>query len=436
MADRTVGYRRQGPAVTSRRVPGALNHAERLGPPFDLGDRHRLHLRPARPRSRRSIESLGQQTVAPAETLLVIDYAPELEEECRRRWSDIRVIPNRAERGSCGGRNTGVAESTGEVVAFLDDDAIPTTSGSSGSAPTLPTRGVIGVAGGVNPRWLDKRPAWFPPEFDWVVGCMHSGMPKEREPVRNAIAANMAIRREEMLAVGGLRKEFSRIEKNAAGGEETDLCIRLTERWPERMILFDPAPAVEHCVPPERGELRYFITRCFAEGRSKAALARLVGSQSGLSSERSYVRRTLPLGVLRGLGDVLHGEFAGGRAGGDDHRRPGNDRGRLRDRVAPRRGGTGGSGDGRAAAVARAHGDAAEPAGPGRSRAPRQRSHPPRRCRRRRGRGALHRAGRTEAARGGARRSQDPRPARLAGQARLVRRTPASGARSAAPSPT
>lgn len=261
------------------------------------------------------VESMRHQTVAPAETLLVIDYAPDLEEECRRRWPDIRVIPNAAERGSCGGRNTGVAESAGEVVAFLDDDAIPDHDWIESLSADFADPRVIGVAGGVNPRWLDRRPTWFPPEFDWVVGCMHSGMPKEREPVRNAIAANMAIRREEMLAVGGLRKEFSRIEKNAAGGEETDLCIRLTERWPERMILFDPAPAVEHCVPPERGELRYFITRCFAEGRSKAALARLVGSQPGLSSERSYVRRTLPLGVQRNLAGVLRGEFAGiGRA--------------------------------------------------------------------------------------------------------------------------
>jgi glycosyltransferase involved in cell wall biosynthesis len=257
------------------------------------------------------VESLRQQTVAPAETLLVIDYAPELEEECKRRWPDVRVIPNRKERGSCGGRNTGVEESNGEVVAFLDDDAIPNHEWIERLGADFADPRVVGVAGGVNPRWLDARPVWFPPEFDWVVGCMHSGMPKQREPVRNAIAANMAIRRAEMIEVGGLRKEFSRIEKNAAGGEETDLCIRLTARWPERMILFDPVPAVEHCVPPERGEARYFITRCFAEGRSKAALAHLVGSDSGLSSERSYVRRTLPRGVLRGFGDAARGNFAG-----------------------------------------------------------------------------------------------------------------------------
>lgn len=259
------------------------------------------------------VESLRNQTVAPAETLLVIDYAPELEEECRRRWPDVRVIPNALERGSCGGRNTGVRESAGEIVAFLDDDAVPNHEWIEQLGADFGDPRVVGVAGGVNPRWLAERPAWFPPEFDWVVGCMHSGMPKQREPVRNAIAANMAIRRAEMLEVGGLRKEFSRIEKNAAGGEETDLCIRLTARWPERMVLFDPAPAVEHFVPPERGELRYFITRCFAEGRSKAALAHLVGSQSGLSSERSYVRRTLPLGVLSDLGEGLRGDLGGFR---------------------------------------------------------------------------------------------------------------------------
>jgi hypothetical protein len=41
-----------------------------------------------------------------------------------------------------------------------------------------------------------------------------------------------------------------------------------------------------------------------------------VGSGDGLSSERSYVTRTLPLGVARGLGGLLRGRPAGlGRAG-------------------------------------------------------------------------------------------------------------------------
>ncbi len=258
-----------------------------------------------------TIDSLHNQTVAPAEIILVIDYQPELLEECGKRWPDVRVVPNHEERGSCGGRNTGVAESKGEVVAFLDDDAVPGHDWIERMGAAYADPRVLGVGGGVRPRWLEERPSWFPPEFDWIVGCAHSGMPKQPTPVRNVIAANMSIRRDAMLEVGGLRQEFSRIEKNAAGGEETDLCIRLTDRWPEGVILFNPEAAVEHLVPAERGELRYYISRCFAEGRSKAVLARMVGIDSGLSSERAYVRRTLPLGVLRNLGDVFKGDVAG-----------------------------------------------------------------------------------------------------------------------------
>jgi glycosyltransferase involved in cell wall biosynthesis len=141
-------------------------------------------------------------------------------------------------------------------------------------------------------------------------------MPHELAAVRNVIAANMSVRRADMIAVGGLRQEFSRIQKNAAGGEETDLCIRLRASRPGAVVLYDPDAGVEHLVPTERGELRYFIGRCFAEGRSKRTLAAMVGADDGLSSERSYVRRTLPLGVAANLGRLLRGDLAGaGRAG-------------------------------------------------------------------------------------------------------------------------
>jgi GT2 family glycosyltransferase len=263
------------------------------------------------PTIKETIESLRGQTVAPAEIVLVIDHATDLMEACTRLWPDVRVIPNREEPGSCGGRNTGVSESSGEVVAFLDDDAVPGADWIERLGTAYSDPRVLSVGGGVRPRWLTKRPSWFPPEFDWIVGCAHSGMPSRRAPVRNVIIANMSVRRDAMLEVGGLRNEFSRIQKNAAGAEETDLCIRLKARWPESLILFDPEAAVEHVVPAERTKLRYFIGRCFAEGRSKAALAQLVGAESGLSEERSYVRRTLPLGVMRNLAGIFRGDFGG-----------------------------------------------------------------------------------------------------------------------------
>ena len=67
-----------------------------------------------------------------------------------------------------------------------------------------------------------------------------------------------------------------------------------------------------------RAGFGYFTERCSAEGRSKAVLTAMVGSDAGLSSERSYVRRTLPRGFLRGVGDALSREAGGPDALGDD----------------------------------------------------------------------------------------------------------------------
>ena len=254
-----------------------------------------------------AIESIRSQTVAAHEIVLVIDHSPELEAVCKERWPEIAVVPNREQQGLSGARNTGVAECSGEVVAFLDDDAVAAPDWLQRLGDAYADPRVMGAGGAIHPAWAEGKPSWFPAEFDWVVGCTHSGMPQERSPVRNLVGANMSFRREALAEVGGFRHELGRIGTIPAGCEETDLCIRVGERWPEGQILYDPAASVDHHVPAARGKLSYFTSRCRGEGQSKAILSGLVGSQSGLEAERAYVRRTLPLGFLRGLGETLRG---------------------------------------------------------------------------------------------------------------------------------
>lgn len=262
-----------------------------------------------------AIESLRGQTLPPREVVLVIDHNPELLAEAGELWPDLKVVANREKQGLSGARNTGVAEAGGEVVAFLDDDAIAAPDWLERLAAAYADPDVLGAGGAVRPRWVEGKPGWFPPEFDWVVGCTHSGMPRQLEPVRNLVGANMSFRREPLLEVGGFSHDLGRVGTLPVGCEETDLSIRVHQRWPEAEILYDPAAAVDHVVPPARGRVRYFVDRCRAEGRSKAVLTGMVGSDDGLSAERSYVRRTLPLGVLRGLGAALKGDGGGlGRA--------------------------------------------------------------------------------------------------------------------------
>jgi len=263
------------------------------------------------PRIAEAIDSLRAQTVAPHEIVLAIDHAPELAAECRRLWPDLHLVDNREQQGLSGARNTGVAECDGEVVAFLDDDAVAAPDWLERLGQAYLDPNVLGVGGAIHPAWEDGRPSWFPPEFDWVVGCTHSGMPRRRQAVRNLIGANMSFRRQALLDAGGFRHELGRVGKIPAGAEETDLSIRIGQQNPGGEIVYDPEATVDHFVPAERATFKYFVSRCRGEGRSKAILSGLVGSDDGLSEERSYTSRTLPLGFLRGVGDALRGDVDG-----------------------------------------------------------------------------------------------------------------------------
>jgi hypothetical protein len=71
-----------------------------------------------------------------------------------------------------------------------------------------------------------------------------------------------------------------------------------------------------HRVPDQRGRLRYFVIRCYAEGLSKAVVTRRVGSADGLAAERRHAFATLPAGLARYVGASARGDLTGlGRAG-------------------------------------------------------------------------------------------------------------------------
>jgi len=70
---------------------------------------------------RETVASVAGQTRPALETIVVIDHNPDPLARARRELAAV-VIPNTGARGASGARNTGVAHSRGEVVAFLDDD--------------------------------------------------------------------------------------------------------------------------------------------------------------------------------------------------------------------------------------------------------------------------------------------------------------------------
>ena len=63
--------------------------------------------------------------------------------------------------------------------------------------------------------------------------------------------------------------------------------------------MYEPLARVRHAVAPARETWTYFLRRCYAEGLSKAHVARLAGRSAGLQSERAYVTRVVPRAIAR-----------------------------------------------------------------------------------------------------------------------------------------
>lgn len=246
-----------------------------------------------------AVQSVRRQSIPAREIVIVVDYNAALLERARARWPAVVVIPNAETRGLSGARNTGVRAISSSVVAFLDDDARADPRWLERLLMAYEQPAVVAVGGAVEPAWRAGRPPWFPPEFDWVVGCTHSGMPRSIAPVRNLVGANMSFRRDAVEALGGFRHGIGRLGATPAGCEETELCIRAHQRWPGCHILYVPEARVMHSAPPSRATLQYFLSRCLAEGRSKGLVCRLVGRGDGLAAERTYVWRTLSAAIAR-----------------------------------------------------------------------------------------------------------------------------------------
>jgi GT2 family glycosyltransferase len=260
--------------------------------------------------------SVRSQSYAAKELIVVVDHNRPLYERLKSALPDAAVVENQEQPGLSGGKNTGIAMATGQVVAFLDDDAVADVHWLEAMIDSYQEPGVVGVGGLTLPKWDTQRPGWFPEEFDWVIGCTYVGMPAHRAPVRNLLGGNASFRREVFEKVGGFRSGIGRAQgKRPLGCEETEFCIRLNQQMPGAVLLFDNQAKIWHRVGAERSRFAYYRSRCYAEGLSKAMVTRSVGASDGLSSERRYTTRTLPHGVVRGLADAFHGDRSGaGRA--------------------------------------------------------------------------------------------------------------------------
>jgi glucosyl-dolichyl phosphate glucuronosyltransferase len=262
------------------------------------------------------LDSLQRQTLAPREVIVVVDGKPEIRQRLDERNGPEIRLSTAQPSGLSEARNLGIARASGTFIAFLDDDAVADESWLQNLYKVLHDDTVAGAGGVSLPNWEGRKPEWMPEELLWTVGCSYRGMPTSRSEVRNVYGGSAVFRRKIFTQFGGFNSNLGRQAAGLAGCEETELCLRVRMRS-RLQFVHEPSSVIHHRVPRSRQTARYVLSRCAAEGRSKAILRAVTGPGSRpLDREANYLTHTVPSGIAANIGRFLRGDKWGATRAG------------------------------------------------------------------------------------------------------------------------
>ena len=179
------------------------------------------------------------------------------------------------QQGQSFARNTGVARATGEVLAFTDDDILPSADWAALCHSIMQDAKVDVLGGRILPRWLAPVPAWLEGDT-WLQSHLALMTHERAQEITVATGtpqiwgANMVVRRGVFDRVGLFDTNRGHKGTRLAGGEDVDFIRRaLAEGVP---VLYDPRLVVWHRIPPERLRRGYFLRWHFDKGEAETRL--------------------------------------------------------------------------------------------------------------------------------------------------------------------
>lgn len=143
--------------------------------------------------------------------------------------------------GAATARNAGLQLAAGEIVAFIDDDAMAVPAWLRRLVHGLLEKGVAGVGGRVSPEYpepLLEAGAGRGGELQW---SSFNASPPNVEEVDHLPGGNMAFWRRALLEVRGLDARYTR---RGSWREDTDLCVRLRHKG--YRLLYDGEARIIH----------------------------------------------------------------------------------------------------------------------------------------------------------------------------------------------
>lgn len=234
------------------------------------------------------LASLERQAADPSlfEIVVVDNGSTDGTVEWLRGWAREDPARRRVARepraGLSRARNAGAELASGEVVLFVDDDAVAHDGWLEAHLRRYAADPEIGAVGGrIELSWPPERPSWLGAELEHWFSALDLGPePVSFSPPRHPYGANMSVRRSDLLEAGGFAVELGRKGGSLVSGEEHELFTRLWARG--RRIEYEPAAVVTHRVLPHRLRRRWVLRRGWAQGRGNARMQRREGRATSL----------------------------------------------------------------------------------------------------------------------------------------------------------
>lgn len=195
-------------------------------------------------------------------------------------------------------RNTGANIAYGEILAYLDDDAIASPHWLKSLYEAYQKNSQLAIAGGkVTLLWTDgiTPPGWLSENLAGNLGAYDLGdeLVYIDRPNLTPRGLNYSIRKTFLKQMGGFDLNLGRVGKNLLSNEELHLTDRaLKTGW---QVAYLPEACVAHHVAPERVKRQWFLSRGWWQGISECYREQIAG-EAGLGQFRRGGER-----LIRGL---------------------------------------------------------------------------------------------------------------------------------------
>jgi len=227
----------------------------------------------------RALDALVEQAkVVPQLSVAVVDNMSE-DDTANVVASASAQIPGRIRMLRCDklgancARNLALNSSTSELIAYIDDDAVPEQHWAAAILHTFQAVGpsLAAVAGAIDPLWGGPVPDWLTPDLTAYYSVLDLGpIRRPITPHESFVSANVAFRRDALLAVGGFHEQLGRVGASLFSNDEVFTCRALQER--EWTIVYEPAVRVRHNVAADRLTWTWLSQRLYQQGRSDVVM--------------------------------------------------------------------------------------------------------------------------------------------------------------------